>query len=224
MTDPTGEKPSPSPLSPPPPRHDASTVGLLGGSFNPAHDGHREISLAAIKALGLDAVWWLVSPANPLKDPAAYAPYEERLAQARRVANHHRIVVSNFEQRKNLQYTIDTLEALTALWPDVTFVWLMGADSLASFHLWRDWRRIAELAPVAVFSRPGSETAAEESVAAKELSAFRVETGEAASMLQREPPVWAFFSSTANPLSSTQLRAQCRQNQQNDGLPKSPKA
>lgn len=190
-----------------PQRHNQSKIGLLGGSFNPAHEGHREISQAAIKALGLDAVWWLVSPGNPLKDPADYAPYEQRLAKARAVANHPLIVVSDFEDRKGLQYTADTLDALTATWPDMRFVWLMGADSLETFHNWKDWRRIFALAPIAVFARPGHDKAAEESPAAKEFALFRLEGESARSLAEAEPPAWGFFTETANPVSSTLLRA-----------------
>ncbi|MEZ5916740.1 MAG: nicotinate-nucleotide adenylyltransferase [Parvularculaceae bacterium] len=189
-----------------PQRHDQSKIGLLGGSFNPAHGGHREISLAALKLLELDVVWWLVSPGNPLKDPAAYAPYDARMAQAQRVADHHRIVVSNFEQRKDLHYTVDTLETLGALWPQMQFVWLMGADSLAGFHRWREWERIWRLAPIAVFSRPGDEDAAETSEAGKRFAAFRLDERDAASLADREPPAWVFLRATANPVSSTALR------------------
>lgn len=190
-----------------PQRHDHSRIGLLGGSFNPAHEGHREISLAAMNLLGLEAVWWLVSPRNPLKDPESYMPYEERLWRARRMAQHPSIVISNFEERRRLLYTADTLEALTELWPDMRFVWLMGADSLETIHEWKDWRRIFELIPIAVFNRPGHETAPEASVAAKEFAAFRREGEEARALADAEPPAWAFFSQTANPASATDLRA-----------------
>lgn len=190
-----------------PQRHDTSRVGLLGGSFNPAHEGHREISLLALKRLSLDAVWWLVSPANPLKDAADYAPYEERLRIARKSADHPRIIVSNFEERKGLQYTVDTLETLRSLWPQIDFVWLMGADSLATFHRWREWRKIASLAPIAVFNRPGYETAWRTAPAAEDLAAFRIEECEAGDLARLEPPAWAFFGEPQNPLSSTAIRA-----------------
>ena len=200
-------------LTPPfdaaPPRHARARIGLLGGSFNPAHGGHREISLAALTWLELDAVWWLVSPGNPLKDPDAYAPYEERLTRARRVADHHRIVVSDFERRKNLQYTMDTLDAIQTLGPDMGFVWLMGADSLATFHLWRDWKGMFARMPIAIFNRPGSEAAPVEAPAAREFSAFRVETEKAATILTADTPAWTFIAATNNPLSSTALRAAC---------------
>lgn len=182
-------------------------IGLLGGSFNPAHDGHREISLAALDRLGLDAVWWLVTPGNPLKEASDYAPYETRLGEARRIADHPDIVVSDFERRHNLQYTVDTLERLKLLNPDATFVWLMGADSLAGFHLWKDWRRIAELAPIAVFNRPGYDASALAGEAAQTLAAFRIAEDDTAAFYMKEPPVWIYFPDTNNPLSSTTLRS-----------------
>ena len=187
--------------------HDNSAIGLLGGSFNPAHDGHREISIAALETFNLDAVWWLVSPGNPLKDPAQYAPYQERLAQARKAARHPKIVISDFENRKCLQYTVDTLETLKDLWQNVRFVWLMGADSLNSFHHWKDWSRISELAPMAVFNRPGHENAPESAPAAKELAPFRVEPENAVTILENAPPAWTFIPSTENSISSTKLRS-----------------
>jgi nicotinate-nucleotide adenylyltransferase len=190
-----------------PRRHDRSRVGLLGGSFNPAHGGHREISLMALKALSLDAVWWLVSPGNPLKDPDQYLPYEKRMAQARRVADHHRIVVSNFEQRRNLQYTVDTLEALRDLWPQMHFVWIMGADGLRDFHRWKDWKRIATMTPFAVFSRPGATEAAEGSTAADALAPFRLAAEDATRLAEAEPPAWVFLKTAHNPSSSTAIRS-----------------
>lgn len=190
---------------------DGLFVGLLGGSFNPAHEGHREISSEALDALRLDAVWWLVSPQNPLKDADLYAPYEERLREARLVARHPRIVVSNFEARRGLQYTVDTLTALTARDPETRFVFLMGADSFANFHKWRDWREIATLAAIAVFNRPGygpgEENDCLESPAATALSAFRVDENRAQELRALEPPRWVFMSGTRNPISSTRIRA-----------------
>lgn len=186
-------------------------VGLLGGSFNPAHAGHREISLAALERLDLDAVWWLVSPGNPLKDPASYAPFEERASIARRIADHPSIIVSDFERRHGLQYTIDTLERLKIVNPQIQFVWLMGADSLSTFHLWKDWRRIAEAAPIAVFNRPGYAESALTSEAANALSAFQHDARNADKFADFEPPAWIYFDDTKNPLSSTDLRARkCR--------------
>ncbi len=188
----------------------AQRIGLLGGSFNPPHEGHREISLAALDWLGLNAVWWLVSPASPLKDIAAYAPYEERLAIARALARHPRIVVSDFERRRALQYTVDTIGALKDTAPDTRFVWLMGADSLATVDRWKDWRKIFLLAPVAVFNRPGFQEAALASAAATEFAPFRLEAAAARALADAEPPAWAFYGATASPLSSTALRDAAR--------------
>ena len=181
-------------------------IGLLGGSFNPAHAGHREISIAARNRLGLDAVWWLVTPGNPLKDENVYAPYDERLRQARQVADCPDIVVSDFERRHNLQYTVDTLERLQENNPNALFIWLMGADSLENFHRWKDWRRIAQLAPLAVFNRPGYGDAALNSEAGAALAAFRIDTAQAPSLIDKVPPAWIFFDDADNPLSSTALR------------------
>lgn len=129
-------------------------VGLLGGSFNPAHRGHRRITLAAIAALGLDEAWWLVSPGNPLKPAAGMAPLAARLASARRAARRAPIRPTAIEARLGTRYTADTLRKLVRRYPKVDFVWLMGADNLAQFHRWRDWRGIARTVPIAVIARP----------------------------------------------------------------------
>lgn len=126
------------------------TVGLLGGSFNPAHDGHRHISLQALKLLGLDEVWWLVSPLNPLKQAKDMASYDRRVASAEKIASHPRIKVSRVEQEINTRYTIDTISKLQKMYPDISFVWLMGADNLLEFHHWYCWRSIMHAVPIAV--------------------------------------------------------------------------
>ncbi|MEM9706571.1 MAG: nicotinate-nucleotide adenylyltransferase [Pseudomonadota bacterium] len=181
-------------------------VGLLGGSFNPAHAGHREISVYALKHLRLDAVWWLVSPANPLKDPEEYAPLPVRMSTARAIASHERIVVSNYEQRMGLQYTADTLTSITSDYGSMRFVWLMGADSLRDFHRWRDWRTIAQTLPIAIFNRPGYHSDALESEAAKTLADFRRDEIEGPNLADLEPPAWIFFQEPDNSLSSTEIR------------------
>ncbi len=130
------------------------SVGLLGGSFNPAHGGHRRMSLAALKRLGLDELWWLVSPQNPLKPVAGMAPLGARLASARRIARHPRIRPTDIEAELGTQLTIDTLQALKRRFPQVRFLWLMGADNLAQFHRWAAWRDIARLVPIVVMARP----------------------------------------------------------------------
>lgn len=129
-------------------------IGLLGGSFNPAHRGHRRITLAAIRALALDEVWWLVSPGNPLKPAAGMAPLAARLASARRMARHAPIRATAVEARLGTRYTVDTVRALKRRYPRARFIWLMGADNLGQFHRWRDWRGIARAVPIAVVARP----------------------------------------------------------------------
>ena len=130
-------------------------IGLLGGSFNPAHSGHRAISLAAIEALGLDEVWWLVSPGNPLKSAQGMAPLSTRLAAARQMASRAPIRATDIEARLGTRYTVDTVRALIRRYPKRRFVWVMGADIIGEFHRWRDWRRLARLVPIAVAVRPG---------------------------------------------------------------------
>ncbi len=130
------------------------SVGLLGGSFNPAHGGHRRMSIAALKRLHLDEVWWLVSPQNPLKPVAGMAPLAARVASARRAARHPRIRVSTIEAELGTQLTVDTLQALKRLYPHVRILWLMGADNLLQFHRWAEWRTIARTVPIVVMARP----------------------------------------------------------------------
>ncbi len=130
------------------------SVGLLGGSFNPAHGGHRRMSLAALERLGLDEVWWLVSPQNPLKPAAGMAPLEARIASARKVARHPRIRPTAIEAELGTQLTIDTLQALRRRFPHVRFLWLMGSDNLLQFHRWVEWRAIARTVPIVVMARP----------------------------------------------------------------------
>ena len=132
----------------------ARRIGLLGGSFNPAHQGHLDISLAALKYLDLDEVWWLVSPQNPLKPVAGMAPFADRMASARAMARHPRIRVTDLEARIGTRFTADTLKALVTRFPGCRFVWLMGADNLAQISSWRDWTKIFHLTPIAVFDRP----------------------------------------------------------------------
>jgi len=148
-------------------------IGLLGGSFNPAHGGHRHISLAAIAALGLDEVWWLVSPGNPLKPAAGMAPLPARFASAQALAARAPIRVTALEREFGTRYTADTLARLVRRWPKQSFVWLMGADNLAQFHRWRRWRRLARTMPIAVLSRPGYDAKALASPAMPWLGRFR---------------------------------------------------
>jgi len=131
------------------------SVGLLGGSFNPAHAGHRHISVEALRRLGLDEVWWLVSPQNPLKPAAGMAPLVARVASAGVIARHPRIRVTDLERRLGTRFAVDTVAALQRRCPNVRFIWLMGADNLAQFHHWSRWRGLAARVPIAVLARPG---------------------------------------------------------------------
>lgn len=161
-------------------------VGLLGGSFNPAHAGHRRISLFAISALGLDEMWWLVSPGNPLKSATAMAPLPARFASALRQSRRAPIRVSAMEREFGTRFTVDTLRAIRRRWPGTRFIWVMGSDNLGQFHRWKDWREIARLMPIAVIARPGYDAQAFASPAMAWLRQFRK---PAASL--RKPGEWS---------------------------------
>jgi len=182
-------------------------IGLLGGSFNPAHSGHRAISLHAIRALGLDEVWWLVSPGNPLKPEAGMAPFEARIASARRMARHSPIRVTGVEKRLKTRYTVDTLGKLVRLFPDNRFIWLMGGDNLAQFHKWRDWRRIAGQVPIAVIARPGYERSARASPAMSWLRRSVRPAGQAKNWTRWRLPALVLLRFRPDPTSATSLRA-----------------
>lgn len=182
------------------------TVGLLGGSFNPAHGGHRRISLFALEALGLDEVWWLVSPGNPLKPKAGMAPLAARLASAARQARGTRIVPTVIERDLGTVYTVDTLRALRRRYPKLRFVWLMGSDNLAQLHRWRDWRGIARTMPIAVIARPGYDGRAAASPAAAWLGRYR---RSAASLKHRagwSAPALIHLRFDPDPRSATAIR------------------
>jgi nicotinate-nucleotide adenylyltransferase len=182
-------------------------VGLLGGSFNPAHRGHRKLSLAAIAALGLDELWWLVSPGNPLKDGEAMAPFEARFASALKIAGGTAIRVSDFERRAGTRFTVDTVGALLAAHPDTRFIWLMGMDTLPNFHRWKAWRELAGLVPIAVLPRPGYDAAARAARAMGWLEGFVRPSGEAKAWTQWSPPAIVFLRLPTDPTSATRLRA-----------------
>ncbi|WP_230532802.1 nicotinate-nucleotide adenylyltransferase [Microvirga roseola] len=181
-------------------------IGLYGGSFNPAHAGHRHVSLLALKRLELDRVWWIVTPGNPLKDTGELASTAERAAGAEDMAGHPRIDVTTFEEEIGARYTVDTLAYLTRRYLGVRFVWIMGADSLASFHRWRGWRRIARTMPIAVIDRPGWTLKAVRSPAATALSPWRIGEEQASALPSFEPPAWVFLHGPRSHLSSTALR------------------
>jgi nicotinate-nucleotide adenylyltransferase len=183
-------------------------VGLLGGSFNPAHAAHVEISLTAQKRLGLDQVWWLVTPGNPLKRTSKLPSLSERVAAARKVANHPRIAVTGFPGEKGSTYTIDLLNELKRRFPGVSFVWLMGADNLAEFHRWRSWQKIFETTPIAVLDRPGFRMQARASQAATRFQWALVDESDAPGLAWMTPPAWTVITHRLSPLSSTALRGE----------------
>ena len=182
-------------------------VGLLGGSFNPAHDGHLHITKMCLKALGLDRVWWLVSPGNPLKPEKGMAPFAERFASACAVARDPRITVSDIETRLGTRYTADTLMELTGRFPDVRFVWLMGADNMLQFPKWRNWRKIAETVPIAVYPRPGYTLKARLSPAAVAFGEATLDTSDASLLPYLAPPALAFLTGPESRRSATEIRA-----------------
>lgn len=193
--------------SKPPLAADGMRIGVLGGSFNPAHDGHRHISLWALKRLGLDRVWWSLTPGNPLKSRAELAALGERLAEAGRAARHPRIVVTGFEAALGFAYTVETAAYLDRRRPGARFVWLMGADSFAGLHRWRAWRRLMALLPVAVFDRPGWGLKALASPAAHAFARYRLDENDARLLPELAAPAWTFLTVPLSSLSSTAVRA-----------------
>ena len=179
-------------------------VGLLGGSFDPAHEGHVHITREALKRLGLDQVWWLVTPGNPLKARQP-APLADRIARAKVVMRDPRVRITALEAALGTRATADTIDRLRAIYPGVTFVWLMGADNLVQFHHWGRWRDILRSVAVGVLARPGSGVAARLSVAARAFRVHRVARGE--TLRGRQPPVWAFVNLPLSAASSTAIRA-----------------
>jgi nicotinate-nucleotide adenylyltransferase len=185
-------------------------VGLFGGSFNPAHEGHAHVAETAKRRLRLDKVIWLVSPQNPLKPTHETADLAHRMAGARRFAKGRGMKISDAETRIGAQYTIDTVRALKARYPRVKFVWIMGADSLATFHRWRGWTQIMREIPVAVVSRPWIALKARVSPAAKRFARFRKPSSQAPLLPGMKPPAWVFLRGPFNFQSSTALRRRQR--------------
>ena len=183
-------------------------IGLLGGSFNPAHRAHRRISLAAMRALDLEEVWWLVSPGNPLKQGAKdMAPFEARLTSAKGPARRARIRVSDFEQKEGTRYTIDTMRRLKRRYPKDHFIWLLGSDTLPNFHKWRDWRRLAREVPIAVIPRPGYDHAAHAARAMGWLGRFVRPSSQAKNWTEWSAPAILFLRLPTDSTSATAIRA-----------------
>jgi nicotinate-nucleotide adenylyltransferase len=183
-------------------------IGLLGGSFNPAHRGHLHLSLTALKRLDLDEVWWLVSPQNPLKPVVGMAPFAVRLDQARQVAvGHRRIRVTDLENRLgSARYTVDTLKTLRRRFPQLRFVWLMGGDNLIQIRHWQRWTEIFRMVPIAVFDRPPYALKALAGLAAKRSARHRLTPSAARRLPETEPPAWVFFHTKLDATSATRIR------------------
>ncbi|MGF1622179.1 MAG: nicotinate-nucleotide adenylyltransferase [Rhodomicrobiaceae bacterium] len=190
----------------PPPAFSGMRIGLLGGSFNPAHDGHRHISVTALKRLALNRVWWLVTPGNPLKRFDELADLWERMAQGRKISAHPRIEVTDFEAGLSSPYSFDTLRFLKRRFPRVQFVWIIGGDNLAQFHRWRDWRRIFRTVPILVADRPDFRQAALASTAARHFAGAQLPESCAIRLPAMTPPAWTYLSLPLCDISSTQLR------------------
>lgn len=182
-------------------------VGLFGGSFNPPHQGHLLVAEIALRRLGLDQLWWMVTPGNPLKSRSQLAPLVERLEACEALAEDPRIKVTAFEQAIGTNYTAKTLEFVQSRHPDVRFVWIMGADNLASFHRWQHWRKITTTFPIAVIDRPGSTLAYLSSKMARTFDYARVDEEDAAVLWRKKAPAWTFIHGPRSPLSSTAIRA-----------------
>jgi nicotinate-nucleotide adenylyltransferase len=186
--------------------HRNRRIGLLGGSFNPAHAGHRYISVEALRRLSLDEVWWLVSPQNPLKSESGMAPFTQRLTHAAETANHPRIRVSGIEAELGTRYTADTLSMLVRRFPAARFVWLMGADNLIQISRWQDWSKIFNTVPIAVFARDSYDSRALSARAAHRFRAARLPASAVKVLADAVPPAWVYLRIRPHPAAATNLR------------------
>ncbi len=182
-------------------------VGLFGGSFNPPHQGHLLVAEIALRRLGLDQLWWLVTPGNPLKSRNELAPLAERLEACEALAEDPRIKITAFEKTLGTSYTARTLDFIRARNPHVHFIWIMGADNLAGFHRWQRWQKIATTFPIAVIDRPGSTLAYLSSKTARTFDYARVDEEDAGVLWQKRAPAWTFIHGPRSTLSSTAIRA-----------------
>ncbi len=200
-------------------------MGILGGSFNPAHEGHRHISLLALKLLQLDEVWWMVSPQNPLKPTEGMAPFEERLAEAHILASHPNIRVTDIEARLGTTNTAESLALLKLSFPVTKFVWIMGADNLKQISRWHRWTRIFNQVPIAVFDRAPYSFGALAGKAAKAFFRFKKKLPDACNLADMPPPAWMFFHTRLHPGSATNIRARRASSPHSNGQkPNGPKS
>src|SRR5271163_770660 len=190
-----------------PPYAPGMRIGLFGGTFDPPHAAHRAATLLALRRLGLDRVWWLVTPGNPLKDTRGLAPLRQRVLAARALADHPRIDVTDFETNLGSHYSYATINHLRRRCPGVFFVWIMGADNLRSFPRWQRWRDIARLIPIAVVDRLGPSLYSAAGAAGQALADARLPETAAKSLAGRKPPAWVYLHGLKSALSSTALRA-----------------
>ncbi|GLQ33816.1 putative nicotinate-nucleotide adenylyltransferase [Amylibacter marinus] len=184
---------------------DGLRIGLLGGSFDPPHSGHVHISRWALKEFGLDQVWWLVSPGNPLKSEGP-ADLDRRLDACQTLLDHPRIIVTDLERQFNTRYTAETLQAITSRYTSQRFVWLMGADNLASFHKWDRWDEIMQIMPIGVMARPGQQLAAGGSPAARRFRRNRLSARRSTALPFRDAPCWSLITGPMDSMSSTEIR------------------
>ena len=195
-------------LKPPGPVADGLRIGLLGGSFNPAHEGHLHVSEVALKRLGLDYVWWLVTPHNPLKSRDTLMPLKDRMRHAKEVARHPRIIVMDIERCLGTRYSIDTLTALQKRFPRMSFIWLMGSDNLEIFRRWRRWPEIVRRVPIAVIQRPGTVLSM---LSAKPMQRFGAKRRLEGDLVAATPPAIAILDGKRNAQSATAIRASAQQ-------------
>lgn len=196
-----------------PPTSPGLRVGLFGGSFNPPHEGHRLVAETALRRLGLDQVWWIVTPGNPLKSTNGLPPQAARMRLVRDlVGPDRRMVVTGIEAEIGTRYTEQTIRFLRLRLPMVRFVWLMGADNLADFHRWKNWENIAARVPMAIIDRPGSTLKAAASPAARALARFRIDESDARLLPRLAAPRWLFLHGRRSPQSSTALREKTAKN------------
>lgn len=185
-------------------------IGLFGGSFNPAHAGHLHISRQAIERLGLDQVWWLVTPQNPLKPEKGMASFADRLKGARAIARGRKFWVTGIEQELGTQYTADTVRALKGRFSKYRFVWIMGADNLVDIAGWNKWTAIFDAVPIAVFARPAYSFKALVSSAARRFAPHRLNENQADQLAGRKPPAWVFLHIPLSVVSATRIRGKTR--------------